>query len=105
MNEENARPYGYYAALIALYNAIFGGFILVYRRWKSPLEQISGIDLLLLCLATLRMAKLVSEDEITSVIRKPLIAVEDGQKRPRGHGIRWALGKLVLCPTCTGTWI
>lgn len=105
MDKDNARPYGYYAFLIALYNAIFGGFLLLYRRWSDRLERISGLDLLLLCLATLRMSKLVSEDEITSVVRKPIIEVEDGQKRPRGHGLRWALGKLVLCPTCTGTWV
>jgi hypothetical protein len=105
MDDDNARPYGYYAFLIALYNALFGGFLVLYRRWKDPLDRISGLDLLLLCLATLRMSKLVSEDEITSVMRRPIIEVEDGQKRPRGRGLRWALGKLVLCPTCTGTWI
>src|SRR5437763_15249863 len=97
MENQEARPYGYYALLIALYNAMFGGFLLLYRRWRHPLETITGLDLVLLCLATLRMSKLVSEDEITSVIREPIITVEDAQKRPRGHGLRWALGKLVLC--------
>jgi hypothetical protein len=102
---EDGRPYGYYALLIALYNALFAGFVLLYRRWKHPLEQITGLDLVMLCLATLRMAKLVSEDEITAVVREPVITIENGQKRPRGHGLRQALGKLVLCPTCTGTWV
>ncbi|HZU11999.1 MAG TPA: DUF1360 domain-containing protein [Chloroflexota bacterium] len=100
-----SRPYGQYAALIALYNLIFGGFILLYRRWSHPLERLSGLDLAMLGLATLRLSKLVSEDEITAVLRRPLVQVEGDQKKPRGHGLRWALGKLVLCPTCTGTWI
>lgn len=103
--EPGERPYTYYALLIALYNALFGGFLLLYRRWRHPLEQITPLDLGLLGLATLRVAKLVSEDEITAVIREPLIEVEGGQKQPRGRGLRWALGKLVLCPTCTGTWV
>lgn len=105
MEERENKPYGYYALLIALYNAIFGGFLLLYRRSRDPLDHISGLDLLLLCLATLRVSKLVSEDEITSVVRKPVVAVEEGQKRPKGHGLRWSLGRLVLCPTCSGTWI
>lgn len=105
MDNKESRPYGYYAFLITLFNLIFGGFIMLYRRTQHPLDQVSGLDVALLGLATLRMSKLVSEDEITAVIRKPLIKEEAGQKQPRGHGIRWALGRLVLCPTCTGTWI
>lgn len=104
-NNSESRPYGEYAALITLYNLIFGGFLLLYRRWSHPLERLSALDLAMLGFATLRLAKLVSEDEITTVIRRPLIEVEGEQKRPRGNGLRWALGRLVLCPTCTGTWI
>lgn len=102
---QQRRPYRYYAVLIGLYNAIYGLFLLLYRRKDDRLEQLSGLDLTLLGLATLRMAKLVSEDEITAVLRRPLVDVHDGQRRPRGHGLRLALGKLVLCPTCTGTWV
>jgi hypothetical protein len=100
-----SKPYGYYAGLIALYNAIFAAFLLIYRGRPHRLERITPLDLAMLGLATLRMAKLVSEDEITAVVRKPLVAVENGERHPRGQGLRWALGKLVLCPTCSGTWI
>lgn len=102
---QNRRPYGYYAVLIGLYNAMYGAFLLLHRRKGDKLERITGLDLAMLGLATLRMAKLVSEDEITAVVRRPLVDVEGGQRRPRGHGLRLALGKLVLCPTCTGTWV
>lgn len=104
-NSQPRRPYGYYAGLIGLYNALYGLFLLLYHRKDNRLERLSGLDLTLLGLATLRMAKLVSEDEITAVIRRPLVDVKDGQRQPRGHGLRLALGKLVLCPTCTGTWV
>jgi len=102
---QQRRPYGYYAVLIGLYNALYGLFLLLYRRKDNRLEQLSGLDLTLLGLATLRMAKLVSEDEVTAVLRRPLVDVEGGQRRPKGRGLRLALGKLVLCPTCTGTWV
>ena len=99
------RPHRYYALFIALYNALFGIFLLLYRRTTHPLERISALDLVLLGLSTLRLSKAVSEDEVTVVLRKPLVDEESGERRPQGQGFRYALGKLVLCPTCTGTWI
>lgn len=99
------RSYASYALLIVLYNAIFGGFLLLYRKRRHPLETLSALDLSLLGLATLRASKLVSEDEITSILREPVLDEVDGQKIPRGGGFRRSLGKLLLCPTCTGTWI
>lgn len=100
-----ARPYTYYAMLIAFYQALYGLFLLFYRGKRGRLEEISSLDLTMLGLATLRLSKAISEDEITAVVRKPLIEIDENGKRPRGHGLRWALGKLVLCPTCTGTWV
>jgi hypothetical protein len=88
-----------------LYNALYGAFLWLYRRSNHPLERMSPMDLGLLGLSTLRLAKMVSEDEITSVVRRPLVSVDHGKRHPRGRGMRWALGKLVLCPTCSGTWI
>ena len=99
------RPYPYYALFIALYNALFGIFLLLYRRSRHPLEQITPLDLTMLGLSTLRLSKAISEDEVSAVLRKPLVDEEGGERRPQGQGFRYALGKLVLCPTCTGTWI
>jgi hypothetical protein len=103
--ESQPRPLGYYALLIGLYNALYGVFLLLYRGRRPRLEQIGALDLAMLSMATLRISKVISEDEITAVLRKPLVEVDEHGRRPRGHGFRWALGKLVLCPTCTGTWV
>lgn len=99
------RSYSSYALLILVYNALFAGFVALYRKWKHPLDHLTALDLSLLGLATLRASKLVSEDEITSVLREPVLIEVDGHKQPQGHGLRQSLGKLVLCPTCTGTWV
>lgn len=99
------RSYLSYTLLIVLYQALFGGFVMLYRRWRHPLEQITPLDLTLLGLATMRLSKLVSEDEITAALREPFIDESGGAKQPKGHGMRRSLGKLVLCPTCTGTWV
>lgn len=99
------RSYGSYALLIFLYNLVFGGFVLLYRKGKYPLETLTPLDLSLLGLATLRASKLMSEDEITSVLREPVLKEVEGHKIPQGQGFRRSLGKLLLCPTCTGTWV
>lgn len=104
---QTPTPYGQYALLIGVYNALYAAFLWLYRRNRSPLEQVSALDLGLLSLATLRLSKAISEDEITSFLREPLAStVTVGEQLPeRRRGFRYALGKLVLCPTCTGTWI
>jgi hypothetical protein len=101
----SSNPYTYYALLIALYNAMFGGFVVLYRRMRHPLASIGPLDLVMLGLSTLRLSKLISEDEITVVLRRPVVAESGEERHPQGRGLRWALGKLVLCPTCTGTWV
>ncbi|GAC1637896.1 MAG: hypothetical protein NVS4B2_26900 [Chloroflexota bacterium] len=103
--EAPQRPYRYYALFIAVYNALFGVFLLLYRRSREPLAQVSSLDVALLGMATLRLSKAISEDEITQVVREPLVDQSGDQASPQGEGLRYALGKLILCPTCTGTWV
>jgi hypothetical protein len=98
-------PLLYYGALIAVYNVLYGLFLLLYRGKQNRLERVTPLDMTMLGLATLRVSKTISEDEITKVIRTPLVEDTEDGKRPRGRGLRWSLGKLVLCPTCTGTWV
>ncbi|GAC1443361.1 MAG: hypothetical protein NVSMB52_01620 [Chloroflexota bacterium] len=100
-----SQPYTYYALLMALYSAMYGGFLYSYRKKNNTLDQISSLDLTMLGLATLRISKAISEDEISAVLREPLVEVRGTDRIPKGRGLRWALGKLVLCPTCTGTWV
>jgi len=105
-SEQKDTPYAQYAILIFLYNVLFAGFLLLYKRSRQPLDRITALDFGLLGLATLRVSKTLSEDEITAVIREPLVEAQEEAARPKGHGgLRYALGKLLLCPTCTGTWV
>lgn len=104
-NAQPVRPYRSYAVFIALYNALFGIFLVLYKRSSRPLEQVQPLDVALLGLATLRLSKAISEDEITAVVRAPVVQSVEGRPQPQGGGVRNALGRLVLCPTCTGTWV
>jgi hypothetical protein len=48
---------------------------------------------------------------VTSVVRAPFTTYEgpagsgEVEERPRGTGLRRAIGELVSCPFCMGTWI
>ena len=97
--------YPYYASFIALYQALYAAFLVFYGKRDDSLERVSALDVAMLGLATLRISKAISEDEITQVVRKPLAVESDVERQAQGQGLRYALGKLILCPTCTGTWV
>ncbi len=42
---------------------------------------------------------------MTEPLRATLTKPRDGGTEPKGTGVQRALGELVSCPTCIGTWI
>lgn len=68
-------------------------------------------DLVLLALATYRLGHLISYDLVMEPFRKYVTeTVPDStgageSVEPRGEGVRRALGQLVSCPICSGTWV
>ena len=98
-----------YAGLIVLFSVVAGGFLLSQKR--SLPNQIKLSDILLLGLATQKVSRLVTKSRVTSVMRAPFTKYEGSagsgevEERPRGRGLRRAVGELVSCPFCMGTWI
>ena len=97
------------------YLGSFGLFLFLMHVFERPYpDSISGIDLLLLCLATFRVTELFVYDRITRFIRDPFvkrekIIKEDGTEeekvKPAGHGFKRMMGELMICPWCIGIWI
>jgi hypothetical protein len=99
--------------LMGIFIAIFTAFTSrkpKKGREKSALE-LKPMDLALLGIATFRLGRLVAFDRISEPLRKPFTeTVPDptgaGETvEPRGEGVRQALGQLLSCPICSGTWI
>jgi hypothetical protein len=66
------------------------------------------LDLAVLGLATFKAARTISRDEVTSFIREPFVEGEahDGGEDPVETGdMRQAIGELVTCSRCIGTWV
>jgi hypothetical protein len=101
-------PHSAYAAIMGTFAAgIAGAGLLARALGRNPEEQ-RPIDLAILGLATFKAARTVARDEVTSFIREPFVegeAHEGGEDAVETGDIRQAIGELVTCTRCIGTWI
>jgi hypothetical protein len=82
--------------------------LVAYRLRRAPAER-SWLDLSVLGLATFKAARTLARDDVTSFIREPFVQgtpSEPEQEKPvRTGDLRQAVGELVTCSRCVGTWI
>jgi Protein of unknown function (DUF1360) len=98
-----------YAAITGVFVgslALSGGLARLLGR--DPREQ-TWLDLVALSAATFKGARTIARDEVTSFIRDPFVegsAHEGGDERPvQTGGMPQAIGELVTCSRCVGTWV
>jgi hypothetical protein len=101
-------PYRAYATIMGTFA---GGLVaagalakLLDREPRDP----SFIDLLTLSAATFKASRTLARDEVTSFIREPFVegeALEGGEAPVETGDMRQAIGELVTCSRCVGTWI
>jgi Protein of unknown function (DUF1360) len=104
-------PVGSYAVLIATFMALAAGFSAWFRRSGRELpDRIDIGDLALVTAASHKASRLISKDRVTASIRAPFTRYEgkagpgEVSERPRGRGLRRAIGELLVCPYCLGMW-
>ena len=101
-------PYGAYAAIVAAFaGALATGGALARLLGRDPREE-TALDLAVLSAATFKAARTISRDEVTSFIRAPFVegAAHSGDEEPQDTGdLRQAIGELVTCSRCVGTWV
>ena len=96
-------PYEAYAAIAGSVVAGLGAVAALARR--SP--PASALDLVALSAATFKASRTLSRDKVASFVREPFVEghAELGEnERPAGEGFQRALGELVTCTRCIGTW-
>lgn len=101
-----------YAALVAVFNGLLAAALFARKCTREPLpERVVPQDLALYALATQKLSRVITKDKVTSALRAPFTEVEgkggagELEERPRGQGLRRAIGDLITCPFCFGTWI
>lgn len=100
-------PYRAYAGIMAIFvGGIAATGLATYRR---TLPERSWIDLTVLGLATYKASRTLARDEVTSFIREPFVRgtpVDPEEEEPvRTGDLRQAVGELVTCSRCVGTWV
>jgi hypothetical protein len=99
-----------YLTLIGLFLGLFAAFSTRERQTGDDLE-LRPLDLTLLGLATYRAGRLAAYDKVTEPLREPFTETQPDDSGAgqtvvaQGTGVRRALGELVSCPTCVGTWV
>jgi hypothetical protein len=105
------RPLGGYAALMGLYGAAVTAGAVALRRRNRPLPDVRAVDVVLVGVATHKLARRVTKDSVTSPLRAPFTRYEgvsgpaELQERVRGTGLRKAVGELISCPFCISQWM
>jgi hypothetical protein len=104
-------PVGSYAVLIATFMGLAAGFSAWFRNSGRELpERIEVGDLALVTAASHKASRLIAKDRVTAGIRAPFTRYEgkagpgEVSERPRGRGLRRAIGELLVCPYCLGMW-
>jgi hypothetical protein len=101
-------PYSSYAAIMATFVgglAAAGALARLFRR--DPQCQ-TTLDFLVLSAASFKAARTLSHDEVTSFIREPFVrghAHSGEDEEPVQGGMEQAIGELVTCSRCAGTWV
>lgn len=99
-----------YLTLTGLFLSLFAAFAMRARGRRGALD-LRPFDLAMLGLATFRLGRLAAYDRVTEALRMPFATTAPDSSGagktvvPRGQGARRAIGELISCPICAGTWI
>ncbi len=95
---------GDYALLNASYLVGLGA--LAWSASQADPERLSALEAGEFVLATFALADSLAHEKIAHWIREPFVeeTTDHRPARPRGSGLRYAVGELLSCSRCVGTW-
>jgi hypothetical protein len=101
-------PYAAYAAITATFaGGLAAAGALARLIGRDPRED-NALDLVVLAGATFKAARTIARDEVTSFLRAPFVEGEahsgEGEEPKETGDLQQAIGELVTCSRCIGTW-
>jgi hypothetical protein len=100
-----------YATFATVFHAAMAGAVAAAKRSGRDLpERVDASDVVLIGTASYKLSRLVSKKKVTAFVRAPFTELEgrggpaELEEKPRGHGLRRAVGELLVCPYCLGLW-
>lgn len=101
--QDSHPPYEAYATIAG---AFFGGLATVAAlSRRSPPG--TAVEFAALAAATFKASRALSRERVGSFVRQPFVegdAELGEEEQPAGGGLQRAIGELVTCPRCLGTW-
>jgi hypothetical protein len=103
---EDRPPYGSYAAIMGGFTGLLAAAGAVSRLTDRDPQCQTPLDFLVLSAASFKAARTLSHDQVTSFIRQPFVRghAHTGDEEPVTGGMEQAIGELVTCTRCIGTW-
>lgn len=105
------RPLASYALLTGAFFASLGGALAAARASGREIDRPTALDLAVHGLATQKVSRLIAKDKVTSFLRAPFTRFQKAsghgelEEAPRGTGLRYAVGELLVCPYCLAQWV
>jgi hypothetical protein len=103
-----APPYRSYAVIMAVFTGGLATAGAVARLLGRYPRENTPLDLAVLGLASFKASRTIARDEVTSFLREPFVegeAHEGGEEPIETGDMRQAIGELVTCSRCVGTWV
>jgi uncharacterized protein DUF1360 len=100
-------PYGAYALIMSAFAGSLAAAGALARALDRDPREHDALDLVVLGAATFKAARTIARDEVTSFLREPFVegeAHEGGEDPVESGDMRQAIGELVTCSRCIGTW-
>jgi hypothetical protein len=102
-----APPYRAYAGIAATFAGGLAAAGALTRLLDRDPRCSTFLDLVTLSTASFKAARTIARDEVTSFLRDPFVegeAHEGGEEPVQTGDLQQAIGELVTCSRCVGTW-
>jgi hypothetical protein len=100
-------PYRSYATILSTYVGGLATAGALSRLVGRDPQCNTTLDLVVLAAATFKASRTLSHDQVTSFVRAPFVKGDAyaGGEEPVEGGMEQAIGELVTCSRCVGTWV
>src|SRR2546423_1755392 len=104
---EARPPYRSYAIIMGTFAGLLAAAGALGRLLDRDPQCQTALDFAVLAAASFKAARTLSHDEVTSFIRQPFVRghAHGGGEEPVSGGMEQAIGELVNCTRCIGTWV
>jgi hypothetical protein len=103
---EDRPPHGSYAVIVGTFAGLLAAAGALGRLFDRDPQCQTALDFAVLGAASFKAARTLSHDEVTSFVREPFVRghAHSGDEEPVAGGMEQAIGELVTCTRCVGTW-